>query len=87
MLASKVKRKKKKEKAKRNTYNITSIKRVSRKIHVVVVQQQRQRNVKKVRCTCKVVFLLIRPFDYFSMPQLFSNYSIFFFGLSKLLAY
>ena len=54
MLASKVKmsgsekKKKKKKKTNKSICNITSIKRVSRKIHVVVVQQQRQRNVKEL---------------------------------------
>ena len=54
MLASKVKmsgsekKKTKEKKTNKNICNITSIKRVSRKIHVVVVQQQRQRNVKEL---------------------------------------
>ena len=42
------KKKKKKKKTNKSICNITSIKRVSRKIHVVVVQQQRQRNVKEL---------------------------------------
>ena len=33
----------------KNPYNISSIKRVIRKFHVVVVQKQRQRNVQKER--------------------------------------
>ena len=33
----------------------------NRKFHVIVVEQQRQRNVQKSVFTCKVVFLLIRP--------------------------
>ena len=36
-------------------------KRKHRKFHVIVVEQQRQRNVQKSVFTCKVVFLLIRP--------------------------
>ena len=59
----KVKRKVKK--VNRNTYNISSIKHVIRKFQLVVSRcsgaKQRQRNVqKKVCCTCKGIFLLIR---------------------------
>ena len=45
----------------RNTYDISSIKRVTRKIHVVVVQNNGKEMYKKMCCTCKVVFLLISP--------------------------
>ena len=58
-------------------YDISSVKRVSRKFLEVSRcgrSKQRQRNVqkKKACCTCKVVFLLIRPivvFSPFSLPS------------------
>ena len=54
-----------KKKAKKNTYDISSLKRITRKFLEVSRRsraKQRQRNVqKKVCCTCKVAFLLIRP--------------------------
>ena len=37
-------------------YNISFIKRVARKYHIAVLQQQLQRNVQKSVFTCKVVF-------------------------------
>ena len=47
---------------------ISSIKRVLTrkfvKFHVVVVQQQRQRNVQKSVIHVQSCFLLIRPFDF-----------------------
>ena len=49
-----------------NTYDISSIKRVIGKFHVVVVQTTGKKCTKKVCCTCKVVFcsldLLLCPF-------------------------
>jgi len=52
----------------RNTYNISSINLVTRKFLKVPRcsrAKQRQRNIqKKVCCTYKVVFLLIRPTDF-----------------------
>ena len=71
---------------KKNTYDISSVKRVTRKFLKVSrcsCAKQRQRNVqkkkkcaaraKKVCCTCKVTFLLIRPivvfFTPFSLPS------------------
>ena len=57
-----------KKKMNKDTYDISSIKCVTRKFHVVVVQN----NGKEVCCTCKVVFLLIRPivvFSPFSLPS------------------
>ena len=69
LVASKVKWAAVKKKANRNTevsimfvrfiqlYNISFIKRVTRKFHVVVLQKQLQRNVQKSVFTCKVVFL------------------------------
>ena len=60
----------------KNTYDTSSIKRVTRKFLEVSRcsrEKQRQRNVqKKVCCTCKVGFLLIRPivvFSPFSLPS------------------
>ena len=61
----------------KNTSDIPSIKRVTRKFLEVSRNsraKQRQRNVqKKVCCTCKVAFLLIRPivvvFLPFSLPS------------------
>ena len=60
----------------RTTYNISSIKRVPRKFLEVSCchrVKQRQRNVQKVCCTCKVVFffLLVTPFFFwlFSLPS------------------
>ena len=53
------------EKVDENTYDISSIKLVTKKVLEVSRRsraKQRQRNVqKKVCCTCKVDFLLIRP--------------------------
>ena len=50
----------------RNAYDISYIKRVLEgfwKFLVVVVQTTAKKCTKKVCCTCKVVFLLIRPTD------------------------
>ena len=58
-----------------NTYDICSIKRVTRKFLEVSRcsrAKQRQRNVKKVCCPCKVAFLLIRPAVVFSPFSLLS---------------
>ena len=52
------------KKVNKNTFDISFIKRVTRKFLEVLVfsrAKQRQRNVQKVCCTCKVAFLLIRP--------------------------
>ena len=52
------------KKVNENTYNISSIKRATRKfldVHVVVVQNNGKEVYKKVCCTCKVAFLIIRP--------------------------
>ena len=58
------------KKGNRNTYNISPIKRVTRKFlaefNVVVVQNNGKKMYEKVCCTCKVFFfLLIRPTDLF----------------------
>ena len=62
---SKVKKTGSEKKTNENTYDISSIKRVTKKFLEVSRcsrAKQRQRNVqKKVCCTCKVAFLLIRP--------------------------
>ena len=67
-----------------NTYDISSIKRVTKKFLEVSRcsrEKQRQRNVqKKVCCTCKVAFLLIRPIVVFHRsPALPSPLSITLF--------
>ena len=53
------------KKVNENTYDISSVKRVTKKFLEVSRRsraKQRQRNAhKKVCCTCKVPFLLIRP--------------------------
>ena len=49
------------------TYNISSIKCVTRKFYVVVVQNNSKEMYKKVCCMCKVVFLLIRPINFFTV--------------------
>ena len=43
------------------TYDVSSVKDVTRKFHVVVVQQQRQRNVQKSVLHVQSCFLLIKP--------------------------
>ena len=47
----------------RNTYNISSIKRVTRtflaEFHVVVVQNNAKEMYQKVCCRCKVVFFFL----------------------------
>ena len=67
-----------------NTYDISSIKRVTKKFLEVSGcsrAKQRQRKVqKKVCCTCKVAFLLIRPVAVFHRyPVLPSPQSITLF--------
>ena len=81
--------------ANRNTFNISSIKRVTREFlevsrYVVVVQNNFKEVYKKVCCTCKVVVvvvvLLIRPIDvfgYFCCRRRLALYN-FLFCLSKL---
>ena len=56
--ATKVKMSGSVKKANRNTYHISSIKRVARMFHVVVVQNNgnAMKGTKKVCCACKVVF-------------------------------
>ena len=50
------------KKGNRNAYDIPSIKRVTRKFLVVVLQNNGKEMYKKVCCACKVVFLLIHHF-------------------------
>ena len=67
----------KKKKVNKNMYEISSVKRVTRKFHVVVVQNNGKEMYKKVCCTCKVAFLLIRPivvFSPFSLPSLLAEH-------------
>ena len=47
--------------------DIASIKRVTRKFHVVVVQNKSKEMYKKVCCTRKDFFLLIRLTDFFAV--------------------
>ena len=66
LVATRVKMSDSEKKVNKNTYDISSIKRVTRKFPEFSRcsrAKQRQGNVKKkkVCCTCKVVFLLIRP--------------------------
>ena len=53
----------------RNTHDISSIKRVETRKFLELGScsraKQRQINVQKVCCMCKIVFLLIRRIDYF----------------------
>ena len=60
------------KKANRNTCGISSIKFVTNKSHVLVVQNNGIEMCKKVCCTCKVVvvvvFFLIRPIVFFLKP-------------------
>ena len=80
-----------KRKVNKNTYDISSIKRVTRKFLEVSrcgrARQWQKKCSKKVYCTCKVAFLLIRPivFSPFSLPSplsitrfyiLFAEYTI-----------
>ena len=80
-----------KRKVNKNTYDISSIKRVTRKFLEVSrcgrAKQWQKKCSKKVYCTCKVAFLLIRPivFSPFSLPSplsitrfyiLFAEYTI-----------
>ena len=67
------------KKVNKNTYDISSIKRVTRKFLEVLRcsrAKQRLRNLQKKKCVCctrKVAFLLIRPivvFSPFSLPSL-----------------
>ena len=44
--------------ASRNTYDVSPIKRVTRKFHLVVLQNNGKEMCKKVCCRSKVVFLL-----------------------------
>ena len=47
------------------TYNISSIKCLTRKFYVVVMQNNSKEMYKKVCCMGKVVFLLIGPINFF----------------------
>ena len=81
----------KEKKLNKNTSDISFIKRVTRKFHVVVVQNNaKEMYNEKVCCTCKVAFLLIRPivvvvvFFYRSRCVRHSALYDFIFCLSKL---
>ena len=83
MSGSTEKKKKKKTYTQKNTYDVFSTrKRVTRNflefsVHIVVVQNNGKEMYKKVCCTCKVAFLLIRPIVVFHRsPALPSPLSI-----------
>ena len=63
------------KKVNENTYDISSIKRVTKKF----LEVSRCSRAKKVYCTCKVAFLLIRPIVVFSPFSLPSPLSITWF--------
>ena len=66
-----------KKKVNENTYDISSIKKSFWRFHDVVVQNNGKEMYKKVCCTCKVAFLLIRPIVVFHRsPALPSPLSI-----------
>ena len=76
LVATRVKMSDSGKKVDKNTYNISSIKRVARKFLEVSrcsrAKQQAKKYTKKVCCTCKVAFLLIRHivvFSPFSLPS------------------
>ena len=73
----------------KNTSDIPSIKRATRKFLEVSRNsraKQQQRNVKKVCCTCKVAFLLIRPIVSLYRSRCLRRLALydFIFCLSKL---
>ena len=77
------------KKVNENSYDISSLKRVTKKFLEVSHcsrAKQRQRHVQKVSYMCKVVFLLIRPIVVFHRcPSLPSPLrTIFIFCLKKL---
>ena len=49
------------KKVNENAYDVSSLKKIVWTFRVVVVQNNGKEMTKKVCCTCKVVFLLIRP--------------------------
>ena len=83
--ATRVKMSDSEKRVNKNTSDIPSIKRVTRKFLEVSRNsraKQRQRNVKKVCCTCKVAFLLIRPIVvFFTVLVAFAawHYTILYF--------
>ena len=73
----------------KNTSDIPSIKRATRKFLEDSRNsraKQQQRNVKKVCCTCKVAFLLIRSIVFFYRSRCLRRLALydFIFCLSKL---
>ena len=75
LAATRVKMSDSEKKVNKNTYDISSIKRVTRKfleVHVIVVQNNGKEMYKQVCCMCKIAFVLIRPivvFSTFSLPS------------------
>ena len=67
-----------KKKVNTNTHDISSIKRVT----CCRCAKQRQRNVQKMCCTCKVAFLLIKPFVVFHRYCCLDRFSITRFYIS-----
>ena len=71
----------------KNTYYTSFIKRVTRKFlkfHVVVLQNNGKEMYKKLCCTCKVAFVLIRPIFHRSWCLRRLALHDFIFCLSKL---
>ena len=83
LVATKVKMSGSKKNASSKSYNISSMKRVTRKFHIVVVQNNGQEMYKKVCYTCKSCFFfwLIRPIDFFVVLVVVAveHYTILFF--------
>ena len=64
----------------RNTYKIFPlIKHVTRKFHVVVMQNNNGEMYKKVCCISKVVFLLIMTYGFFCCSHCWSPFSVTWF--------
>ena len=89
LAATRVKMSDNEKRVNKNTSDISSIKRATRKFLEVSRNsraKQQQRNVKKVCCTCKVAFLLIRPIVFFYRSRCLRRLALydFIFCLSKL---
>ena len=65
------------QQTKRNTYRISSlIKHVTRKFHVVVMQNNNREMYKKVCCISKVIFLLIMTYGFFCHSHCWLPFSV-----------
>ena len=64
----------------KNTWKISSlIEHVTRKFHVVVMQNNNREMYKKVCCISKVVFLLIMTYGFFCRSHCWSPFSVMWF--------